>query len=134
MLRPLRTTNYTVYTESDLRFRWHRHHRGRCERHHAFTHNGSVTQNYTKSQKHMLHRTQSIFVTRARDTNAKAARGRMSPPLSLNARRMRKKITNMDARSPIGRQFPMGVDAFPKCTLYLDCLVVIGRKACRGGI
>lgn len=43
LLRPLRTTNYTVYAESDLRLRWHRHHRGRCERHHAFAHNGSVT-------------------------------------------------------------------------------------------
>ena len=43
LLRPLRTTHYTVYTKSYLRLRWHRHHRGRCERHHAFTHNGSVT-------------------------------------------------------------------------------------------
>ena len=34
----------------------------------------------------MSHRTQSI-VTRARDTNAKAARGRMSPPRCRDARR-----------------------------------------------
>lgn len=63
----------------------------------------------TKSQKHMLHRTQSI-VTRARGTFAVVARGRMS----AGARSAPvQKITNMVGSAPIGWRIPMGVDASP---------------------
>lgn len=77
---------------------------------------------------------QSI-VTRARDTNAKAARGRMSP--TSNTRRApadTQKITNMEALTSIGRSTPLGGARAQKLAHYKTSHNLIGGMVTEGGI